>query len=249
MNTSVVETSVIVRQLADDLHVLSKRLASVATHIARLERKPATDPNRPSATAKKDRDDALIAAYRDGTKPSALAAQWGISRQRVSQILLAAGENPATVRERRLAERRAEREQAARAERIRTCRVCHNQFEAAHSRAATCSAPCAEAWQLGRRYFDTALYEKHRRYLGVAGPPNRRFVNPNSATVKAILAVGRSDVLPAQRTKPPRRPICAATTSSGKPCTRPVPNGDDGDLCHIHRAISEGRTINMRRAS
>lgn len=38
-----------------------------------------------------DRNEQIIAAYRDGKTITSLAAEWGVSRQRINQLVRAAG--------------------------------------------------------------------------------------------------------------------------------------------------------------
>jgi hypothetical protein len=184
----------------------------------RPRRKPA--PRPPSA-----RNLAIIAAWNDGATSAELADRFGITKQRVSQLLHRYDLSP---KERRTADADARVLWAC----TRQCRVCAGWYVRPAGTRWECSENCAFVFRHGRRYFIPGGYDRQRRYLGCTGPPNRRYAQWNSKLVKAIIAAGRADVLPARTTRsaPPRQP-CPAPTIDGQPCARTAPVGG---VCHIH---------------
>ena len=188
-------------------------------------------PRTPSA-----RNLAIIEAYRAGATLAKIGADFGITRERVRQII----PSDVIVDRRRLnAEAKAEHEAVEFEQRIKTCDVCGERF-LPEGNSLRCSPDCREAWDIGRRYLDPTYYDRMRSYQGCTGEPNRRFVVANSRVVQLLEKVGRADVLPERKPKADTHP-CSATNLNGTPCTRKVPDGSE--LCHIHEAMRQGRNI------
>ena len=217
-------------------------LRALACQFAQIQR----DLSKPPALkrgpfGKVDRNALVIDDFRTGVSVAELAERYGVSKQRVSQILKKAGESPAEVRDRRIAE---DRQRRLDGRPWVTCKVCGNDFQRSAKSTRPCSDACAEAWRLGRRYFDPDFFERERRLQGRGEtPPNRRYARQDSKTKRALLAVGRGDLLPPRgpdRT-PKNQPPCSATNLNGQACRRNAQEGET--LCHIHLAASEGRSL------
>jgi hypothetical protein len=215
-----------------------------------------------------DRNREIVELAGQGLTSPQLAARFGITHQRVSQILAAEGIAIGELARQRRADVRA----AAEADRIRgrtrPCKVCGRPFLTVANRG-TCSPECAAVLRIGRRYLDPAYYDIHRvqqaRYA-VAHPervtpanlalarrivngdipaPNRRYFIPGSKVVAAFEAAGVAHLLPApsprSRSRRQQGPSCAAVNRNGTPCRRGATPGDP--LCHIHRAAAAGVSI------
>jgi len=194
------------------------------------------------------RDTELVAAYRNGATVTELATLYGITSQRVSQIIHktdpTAIPEMTRVRIERRKQKRQEQHRDQLRERTKQCRVCGEWFLSGKTRRRECSEECQRAYKLGRRYFDPEQYERHRQHQGIdtTKPPRARWFSPESAVVQALQAVGRTDLLPTPAPRPrPETSPCSATNLNGTPCSRKVPTGTE--LCHIHRAMAQGSPI------
>jgi len=208
-----------------------------------LSKPPRTPRTPPGWVGKVDRNAELVAAFRAGASTAELADRYGISRQRVSQVIRKpdAGEVDRIYAERKtkVAEDRAVRDLWRRTHR---CRACGAWFVGTPGQKQ-CSELCARAFKIARRYFDAEYNARLRGYQHQTGEPNRRYVIPGSEATEVLRAIGREDLLPAASatTRKRRQPPCAGShLITGEPCKLTATRGD---LCHIHAAAARGEPI------
>ena len=248
--------------LADETsEATCRRCLLMARGIANLDDGNALEKLRANA----DRLMLLLRRVEEGATLREMAAEVGVSAQRVNQILTARGVNMSARQAQRVATRRADaglRRILERMAHATPCAVC-GAWNLRGAPAITCSAECARAYKFARHRLDPeahrrAMAESHLRHVEsvepgrldwahrvLAGaPPNRRFRTRASKATRLLELVGRADLLP----DPPPTPTrnchrCAATNLDGRPCSRTV--ATEGDVCHIHA----GKAGKARRAA
>lgn len=170
----------------------SRRQRQVLNHLEKAaallaEMEPPERGQRARSAAEEARQQAIIQAARENPALTLeeIGQQFGVSRQRVDQVLrkrgLAAERTQqarrvrramkAAVEERRLDER-------AKKLRGRTCRVCYGPIPVERDlRAKSCSDRCQQLWSMARLHLDPRAYELHRLAIArniVAHPEGKR---------------------------------------------------------------------------
>lgn len=165
---------------------------------------------RPGFRAFSPRNRAVVAANNDGFSQAAIARRFGITRERVRQILLKARARGLTVKDAR-AVRDNQRvvELKRRLALARPCRVC-GCWALRRKNAITCSPECARLYRIAGYQLDPKRRQSHRmatargilrseasrgfgrdvawakQVLAGARPANRAWVKSNSETERAV---------------------------------------------------------------
>lgn len=240
-----------------------------ALHQARLASESNGQP-LPHLSQNPDRDREIARLAAEGLETlEAIGAKFGMSRERIRQIVNREGVFISDVRARRAEARIAEDEALRQA----VCRVCRRPFRRVGN-TSTCSADCARLRVIGRHYLEpekaaqgmvnqaTTILRRPEKYkaasvrwaervlAGEVTTPNRRWSSPTSEVTELLRKVGREDlIVPPRQIQGPMEYRCAAMNLSGQPCSRNV--RAEGELCHIHRgetARPGGITTNILSA-
>jgi transcriptional regulator with XRE-family HTH domain len=159
----------------------------------------------------------IIARVRGGDTTREVGDHYGVSGERIRQIVGRVDPRAIPAGAAARAVRRREQEAAATQARLAAlgpCRVCLGPMQRVGlgERTITCSERCADLWRRVRYHLDERQHETHRRivarsvlarpdhygpakvasaqrYLAERPPPNRRFRIPNTKTAEALAQV------------------------------------------------------------
>jgi hypothetical protein len=183
-----------------------------------------------------------------------IAATYGVSRQRVSQILRSAGVDLVAAKQARQAQTNTQRDLAKVLKRMANATVCPvcGGWNLRGEKLRMCSPECSAAWVSVRYRFgempathrianartilrNPAKYGEQRCRWATevlsGAPPTRTFRLPSTKADRLRVSLGLVEPAagPVSRNLPYR---CAGTNRDGSACARTVRS--DGDVCHIH---------------
>lgn len=161
----------------------------------------------------RDEVNEMVSLFASGSTYEVLAGKYGVTRQRICQLINEDVEASKKVKEIREL-RRAQKKEALEQQRLtnletRTCIVCTKEFSCAKTKhLRTCGPLCSSLWTRYRWAFDLEAY-KYVRSLqkGLNDVPNRQYLYSNSQLLTDLSIVMGSVEAAKERLLSVRRPL------------------------------------------